>query len=52
MNVQEDGDRTLAYRFVEGLQEHGRIRSLVLFTGTPHRGKDRGFLSLLKLLRP
>ena len=52
MNVQEDGERTLAYRFVEGLQEHGRIRSLVLFTGTPHRGKDRGFLSLLKLLRP
>ena len=52
MNVQEDGERTLSYRFVEGLQEHGRIRSLVLFTGTPHRGKDRGFLSLLKLLRP
>ena len=52
MNVLEDGDRTLSYRFVEALQEHGRIRSLVLFTGTPHRGKDRGFLSLLKLLRP
>ena len=52
MNVQEDGDRTLSFRFVEALQEHGRIRSLVLFTGTPHRGKDRGFLSLLKLLRP
>ena len=52
MNVQEDGERTLSYRLVEGLQEHGRVRSLVLFTGTPHRGKDRGFLSLLKLLRP
>ena len=52
MNVQDDGERTLSYRFVETLQEHGRIRSLVLFTGTPHRGKDRGFLSLLKLLRP
>ena len=25
---------------------------MVLFTGTPHRGKDHGFLSLLKLLRP
>ena len=28
------------------------MQSLVLFTGTPHRGKDAGFLSLLKLLRP
>ncbi len=52
MNVDEDGHRTLAFQLVESLQEHGRVRSLVLFTGTPHRGKDYGFLSLLKLLRP
>ena len=52
MNVDERGQRTLSYQLLEGLQERGKIQSLVLFTGTPHRGKDTGFLSLLKLLRP
>lgn len=52
MNVDEHGHRALSYQLVESLQERGKIQSLVLFTGTPHRGKDTGFLSLLKLLRP
>ena len=52
MNVDEQGHRTLSYQIVERLQERGKVQSLVLFTGTPHRGKDTGFLSLLKLLRP
>ena len=52
MNIDEQGHRTLSYQLVEGLQERGKVQSLVLFTGTPHRGKDKGFLSLLKLLRP
>ena len=52
MNVDDDGRRTLAYQLAESLQQRGLIQSLVLFTGTPHRGKDHGFLSLLKLLRP
>ena len=52
MNVDEQGHRALSYQLVERLQERGRVQSLVLFTGTPHRGKDTGFLSLLKLLRP
>ena len=52
MNVDEHGGRTLSYQLVERLQERGKVQSLVLFTGTPHRGKDTGFLSLLKLLRP
>jgi superfamily II DNA or RNA helicase len=52
MNVDDDGRRTLSFELVERLQESGRIQSMVLFTGTPHRGKDHGFLSLLKLLRP
>lgn len=52
MNVDEDGHRTLSYQLVDRLQERGKIQSMVLFTGTPHRGKDKGFLSLLKLLRP
>lgn len=52
LNVDEQGHRTLSFQVVEGLQERGKVQSLVLFTGTPHRGKDTGFLSLLKLLRP
>ena len=52
MNVDDQGHRTLSYQLVERLQERGKVQSLVLFTGTPHRGKDAGFLSLLKLLRP
>lgn len=52
MNVDDEGGRTLAFQLVERLQERGRVRSMVFFTGTPHRGKDYGFLSLLKLLRP
>ena len=52
MNVDEQGHRTLSYQLVERLQERGNVQSLVLFTGTPHRGKDTGFLSLLKLLQP
>ena len=52
MNVDDQGHRTLSYQLVEHLQERNKVQSLVLFTGTPHRGKDTGFLSLLKLLRP
>ena len=52
MNVDEHDGRTLSYQLVERLQERGKVQSLVLFTGTPHRGKDIGFISLLKLLRP
>jgi ERCC4-related helicase len=52
MNVDEQSHRTLSYQLIEQLQERGKVQSMVLFTGTPHRGKDKGFLSLLKLLRP
>lgn len=43
---------TLTYGLLQELQEKGRIGSLVLFTGTPHRGKDFGFLALMRLVRP
>ena len=52
MNVDDQGHRALSYQLVDRLQERGNVQSMVLFTGTPHRGKDTGFLSLLKLLRP
>ncbi len=29
-----------------------KINSLLLFTGTPHRGKDFGFFGLMNLARP
>ena len=34
------------------LVENNRVKSMLFFTGTPHRGKDFGFVSLLQLLRP
>jgi len=43
---------TLTHTLLRDLQEKGLMESLVLFTGTPHRGKDDAFLSLMKLLRP
>ena len=52
MNVDEQEGQTLSFQLIEQMQKRRRIHSLVLFTGTPHRGKDYGFLSLLKLLRP
>lgn len=52
LNADEQGGPTLGYRFVEKLVEANKVTSMVFFTGTPHRGKDFGFLSLLKLLRP
>jgi SNF2 family DNA or RNA helicase len=52
LNADEETGPTLGYRLVERLAESGKLSSMVFFTGTPHRGKDHGFLALLKLLRP
>ena len=52
LNVDEKQGATLAYDLVHSLQERGKINSLIFFTGTPHRGKDHGFLGLLHLVRP
>lgn len=43
---------TQTYDLLRELQDKSRIQSLVLFTGTPHRGKDFGFLALMRLIRP
>lgn len=51
LNSDEELGPTLAYRLVHQLEEQGKIGSMVFFTGTPHRGKDWGFLALLQLLR-
>jgi superfamily II DNA or RNA helicase len=52
LNADEDTGATLSYKLLDKLLEAKRIRSMIFFSGTPHRGKDFGFLSLLRLLRP
>jgi ERCC4-related helicase len=52
LNSDEEKGPTLGYQLVEKLIKHRKINSAVFFTGTPHRGKNYGFLNLLKLLRP
>jgi len=52
LNLDERSGDTLAYSLLKEMQERERINSLLLFTGTPHRGKDYGFFGLMNLLRP
>lgn len=52
LNADEQSGPTLGYKLVHAMTEADRVESMVFFTGTPHRGKDFGFLSLLRLLRP
>jgi len=48
--AEENGKKTLALQLMEKLEGSGKIESCLLFTGTPHRGKDFGFWSLMGLL--
>ena len=50
LNVEENAGKTLSFQFLEKLEELGKINSCLLFSGTPHRGKDHGFWSLMSLL--
>jgi SNF2 family DNA or RNA helicase len=51
LNADEQTGATLGYKLVEELGKQGKVVSMIFFTGTPHRGKDFGFWSLLNLLR-
>lgn len=52
LNANEQSGPTLSYSFVDKLiNKHQRVKSVVFFSGTPHRGKNYEFFSLLKLLR-
>src|SRR5262249_39426691 len=51
LNASEEEGQTLAYKLVGDLERQRRVRSMVFFTGTPHRGKNYGFMALLQLLR-
>lgn len=52
LNADEETGPTLAYKLVSQLQEKKLVESIIFFTGTPHRGKNFGFLAILKILRP
>jgi ERCC4-related helicase len=52
LNADEKGGPTHAFSLVEDIVENNLVESMVFLTGTPHRGKNYGFLSLLSLLRP
>lgn len=50
LNVEEGANRTLGFDLLEKLQLAGKVDSCVLFSGTPHRGKNYGFWSLMSLV--
>lgn len=52
LNVEEQSGKTLGFELLEKLQAAGKVTSCVLFSGTPHRGKNYGFWSLMSLLEP
>jgi superfamily II DNA or RNA helicase len=52
LNADENGSKTLSLQLLENMERLGKISSCVFFTGTPHRGKDYGFWSLMRVLDP
>ncbi len=50
INADERTGPTLGYQLIQQLVDSGRVVSMVFFTGTPHRGKNHNFLSLMRLL--
>lgn len=50
LNADVETGKTLGFELVEKLNKAGKVISCVLFTGTPHRGKNFGFWSLMSLL--
>lgn len=51
LNADKDRGPTQLFSLVREIMKDNRVNSAVFFTGTPHRGKDFGFLSLMSLLR-
>lgn len=51
LSAPEEGGETLGYELVRELQAAGRVRTLIGFTGTPHRGDTSRFLALMRLVR-
>ena len=52
LNFDEHMGMTDAHALIRKLQQEEKLQSLLLFTGTPHRGKHFGFFALMSLVRP
>ncbi|MEI7845423.1 MAG: helicase-related protein [Chloroflexota bacterium] len=50
IGADERNGPTLGYELIQQMVENKRVTSMVFFTGTPHRGKNFNFLSLMRLL--
>ena len=50
LNAEQESGKTLGFELLEKLEAAGKVTSCILFTGTPHRGKNYGFWSLMSLL--
>lgn len=52
LNYDEHQGKALGYELIENMLKKNRIKDMIFFTGTPHRGKNFGFLALMHLLCP
>jgi superfamily II DNA or RNA helicase len=52
LNADEHEGPTLGYKLIKQLIDDRKVTSRLFFTGTPHRGKNFGFLSLMHLVDP
>lgn len=52
LNHDEQTGMTLGHQLVRKLDQAKLVSSILLFTGTPHRGKHFGFFALMALVRP
>ena len=52
LNNEKKGGATQGYALIEAMEDQEKFRDLLFFTGTPHKGKNFSFLSLMKLLAP
>jgi ERCC4-related helicase len=50
LHADEGTGKTLGFQLIEKMEKLGKIKSCILFTATPHRGKDFGFWSLMSLV--
>ena len=51
LNADEKMGPTLAFQLLQDVVKKKRVSSMIFLTGTPHRGKNFGFISLLSILR-
>lgn len=52
LNMEDHQKETLGHELLREMSERKLLNDVVFFTGTPHRGKDYGFFSLMQLLSP